>query len=87
MPIASELGDAVYLWPKAHESASALDWGHVRVGRQLKETEMNFAFATCERSPFDSGFNLWWPEAGSCWFNSNPARFLHNNPTTINRKR
>lgn len=26
---AQELGDAAYLWPKAHESASALDRGHV----------------------------------------------------------
>jgi len=29
VPIASELGDAAFLWPKAHESASALDRGHV----------------------------------------------------------
>lgn len=29
VPIASELGDAAYLWPKAYESASALDRGHV----------------------------------------------------------
>lgn len=26
---ASELGDAAYLWPKAHESAPALYRGHV----------------------------------------------------------
>ena len=29
VPIASELGDAAYLWSKAYESASALDRGHV----------------------------------------------------------
>lgn len=40
MPIASELGDAAYLWPKAHESASALDRGRVLVGHQLQEIDM-----------------------------------------------
>jgi len=33
------------------------------------------------RSPFDSGFNPWWFEASSCWFNSNPAHFVGNDMT------
>ena len=63
MPIASELGDAAFLWPKAHESTSALDRGRVLVGRQLQEIDMDGM--TGKQTKIDAALNIKAHEIGS----------------------